>query len=224
MITHIFFDLDNTLYPKSSNLLKTVDEEITKFTASYLSISDDEAERMRRNRGDKYNTTYQWLGAVHGFEDIDAYLDAVHPKNLDPFLKKDPRLREMLLGLGRPVYVLTNAPMEHAVRVLKHLDVLDCFAKIFDLRQNAFIGKPDHAIMERNIKEAGGVPERSLLIDDMPGHVLSFVQMGGYGLVVDEDGSYKGPLNSIPSVLGLSKDFIDGLQGRRLADSGAKQA
>ncbi|MBN2510226.1 MAG: HAD family hydrolase [Spirochaetales bacterium] len=220
MISHIFFDIDNTLYPKSSRLLKEVDTEISQFVASYLSVSVDEAKKMRQNRGSAYATTYAWLSGEHGFGDIDAYMEAVHPRNIEDFLLKNPDLPRTLKALGRRLFVLTNAPIEHALRVLEYLEIDGCFEHIFDLKQNRYIGKPDKDIMKKNVLEAGGTPETSLLVDDMPGHVLSFMEMGGYGLVVDEDGDYEGPLPRIGSVLELTRDGINSLEGSYLAHYG----
>ncbi len=45
--------------------------------------------------------------------------------------------------------------------------------------------------------------------------------MGGYGVLVDEDMNGEGPVERIPSVLGLTDSYIDSLEGKRLARRGA---
>ena len=41
------FDLDNTLYPASSNLFAQIDQKMTRFVADFLDLDRDEANRLR---------------------------------------------------------------------------------------------------------------------------------------------------------------------------------
>jgi putative hydrolase of the HAD superfamily len=186
MISYILFDMDNTLYPESSFLGETFEASINSFVSRYLQVSEAEAKQMRHQRGKAYGTTLQWLVEVHGFTDIDDYMNAVHPTDMSRYLKKNPLLVRIIRALPTGKSILTNAPLEHALRVLEYLEIADQFEKIFDLRYNNFVGKPDPGVYERILKEIGRTPEETLFIDDVPGYLEPFRSMGGHALLIDE--------------------------------------
>ena len=186
MISYILFDMDNTLYPESSYLGETFEAAINSYVSRYLQVSEAEAKQMRHERRGAYGTTLQWLVELHGFTDIDAYMNAVHPTDMARYLKKNPLLVRIIRALPTGKSILTNAPLEHALRVLEYLEIADEFEKIFDLRHNNFVGKPDPAVYERILKEIGRSPEETLFIDDVPGYLEPFRAMGGHALLIDE--------------------------------------
>ncbi len=186
MIKYILFDVDNTLYPESSILGARFEEAINHYTAGFLGVSDDEARTMRKTRGKAYGTTLQWLMQVYGFDKIDEYMDAVHPKDMDRYLKKNPDLKKILGDIPVPRSILTNSPKEHALRVLEYLEILDQFERVFDLRYNNLQGKPDPAVYTRILAEIDHPAEEVLFIDDVPSYLAPFQAMGGHVLLIDE--------------------------------------
>ncbi len=186
MIKYILFDLDNTLYPESSILGARFEEAINHYTAGFLGVSDDEARTMRKTRGRDYGTTLQWLIQVYGFDKIDEYMDAVHPKNMNKYLQKNPELKKILKSIPVSRSILTNSPKEHALRVLEYLEILDQFERVFDLRYNNLQGKPDPGVYTRILTEIAHPAEEVLFIDDVPAYLEPFQKMGGHVLLIDE--------------------------------------
>ncbi|WP_319476217.1 HAD-IA family hydrolase [Marispirochaeta aestuarii] len=190
MIRYILFDLDNTLYPESSILGERFEKGINSFVAGYLGISEEKARRQRRERRGEYGTTLQWLIQVHNFTEIDDYMDAVHPKRMEGYLKKNPELTRIIRSLPVQRSILTNSPLEHAERVLAYLEIRDQFEYVFDLRYNNFVGKPDPAVYSRILEVIRHRPEETLFIDDIPGYLEPFRRMGGHALLIDELGRH----------------------------------
>jgi putative hydrolase of the HAD superfamily len=187
MINFILFDLDNTLYPKSSGLDKEIDRLMTEFTGAWLRISRAEALELRKTEAIPYGTTLKWLNQKHGFRDQDKFLEAVHPKNVEAWISPDPELRSMLDAIDLPKAVLTNSPMEHAVRVLERLGIKNHFTKIFDIRYNRFTGKPNPEAYQRALRDTGQDDiRRVLFVEDLPRYLIPFRDMGGQAVLVDE--------------------------------------
>lgn len=186
MIKQLLFDLDNTLYSAGYGLEEKVSRRIVEFIARYLGISPEEAVLRRRERISRYGTTLEWLMAEEGFTDIETYFAEIHPEGEADALGADPALREFLEGIKLPKAILTNSPMEHAVRVLDRLQIRDLFPRIFDIRWNRLKGKPRAASFYLALDALEAAPENTLFIDDYPKYVTGYLAIGGKGLLLDE--------------------------------------
>jgi putative hydrolase of the HAD superfamily len=193
MLKYILFDLDNTLYPKSSGLDKEVNRRMTEFTAGYLKVSREEAQRLRETRAIPFGTTLKWLTGDCNLSDPEDFLRAVHPEDLSPFFGPNPKLREMLAAIRLPRAILTNSPREHALRVLRRLEIEDQFSRIFDIRYNGFRGKPEKTTYKKVLAGLGLEAAEVLFIDDMPRYLLPFRELGGQVLLIDESGGGSRP-------------------------------
>ena len=62
MIKHLLLDVDHTLYPRSSGVEGEMVKLINKFVAGYLSVTPEEAAKMRSERPKGvYASTLDWL-------------------------------------------------------------------------------------------------------------------------------------------------------------------
>jgi putative hydrolase of the HAD superfamily len=188
MVGYVFFDLDNTLYPKSCGLDREVNRRMTEFTAGFLGVTREEARRLRESEAVPYGTTLKWLCGCRGLRDVEGFLAAVHPENVGDYVRQNPGLGAMLRAMRQPRAVLTNAPMEHAVRVLRCLGIGEELPRIFDLRYNGFLGKPAGGTYRKLVRETGADIREVLFVDDMPRYLLPFRDLGGQVLLVDEEG------------------------------------
>ncbi len=186
MVKYILFDLDNTLYPSSLGLDEEMGERISEFVAEFLGLTPEQSRRVRSERGSRYGTTLEWLIAEKGLVDIEAYYAAVHPEGEEVRLQPDPKLRAFIQNLPVPSAILTNAPMEHAERVLRKLDLEGLFTHIFDIRWNGLRGKPAESAFRNVLHEIGMKSDDVLFLDDLPSYVEGFIHIGGYGVLLDE--------------------------------------
>ena len=154
MLKAIILDLDNTLYPASASMERMIIRHMNEYTSRLLGISFDEARDLRMSRTRLYGTTLEWLMAEHGFTDSDDYFNYVHPDGEEDTVAADPELGPFLDSLELPLYIFTNAPMEHALRVLDKLQVGDRFQRVFDIRFNGLHGKPSASAVDREIGRA----------------------------------------------------------------------
>ncbi|MBU0936947.1 MAG: HAD-IA family hydrolase [Spirochaetes bacterium] len=190
MIQAVFFDLDNTLYPASAGMEEDIVRRMTQFAAEFLGVSSEEAMRLRRANIHQYGTTLEWLMKEHGLRDYDHYFSVVHPDGEEAMLEIDPALPGFLENIQQRKYVFTNAPMEHATRILKRFGIEHCFQKIYDVRFNDLTGKPARAAVERVLTDAACPPQNSIFVDDVPRYVRGFSACGGKGILIDHYDKY----------------------------------
>lgn len=189
-IKYILFDLDNTLYPASSGFFEVMDRRMTEYVSGLLGIPFDEAFLIRKKYRKRYGTTIGGLIAENGLQDPEEYLDFIHPRDVENYLKKDDELREVLEAVDLPRSILTNSAREHAARVLQFLNIDDLFDEIFDIRFNSLKGKPSKQLYQKVLKRIEREAGEVLLVDDMPDYLRSFKELGGVVLLI-RDGNHE---------------------------------
>ncbi len=191
MIQALIFDLDNTLYPASSSMEANTVRLMNEYVAKLSGTTYEEAIKLRRERMPGYGTTLEWLMAEYGFRDYEDYFSSVHPDGEEDSIDYDPGLGPFLDSISLPKYVFTNAPMEHADRVLKKLQISDRFETVFDIRFCGLKGKPHVFAVDKVLRAVGLPPENTIFADDVPRYVQGFINRGGKGLLVDHFGKHE---------------------------------
>src|SRR5688500_11504523 len=75
------FDLDNCLYPASTNLFELIDQRMAAFIRQLLDCGDEDARRTQKLYFHQHGTTLAGLMATHGVDPHD-FLDFVHDIDL----------------------------------------------------------------------------------------------------------------------------------------------
>jgi putative hydrolase of the HAD superfamily len=164
--TTLFFDLDDTLYPSDNGLWDAIRGRMSQYMAERLGLPWDVIPDMRRMYYETYGTTLRGL-QIHYQVDAEEYLDYVHDLPLDTYLRPNPKLRAMLSGLPQQLWIFTNADADHAQRVLRILEIQDCFQGIIDVRAIEFACKPEPVAYQRALSLAGVRDRhRCVLLDD----------------------------------------------------------
>lgn len=200
-ISHLIFDLDNTLYAPTCGVVERVHELITGFMTDRLGMTGAEADALRARYREELGTTLNGLMRYHGVSP-DEYLEYVHQIDIDDLLAPDAALLAMLQALPYEKIVFTNGSATHAERVLGRLGVRACFRDVFSLERVAYVPKPQRAAFE-SVLEAIGVPAaRCLLIDDRADNVRAAGEVGMHTLLVGTETGDGGDL-AIASILDL---------------------
>lgn len=186
MIRALLFDLDNTLYSEATGIETGVAQRMNQFVAEFLGMEIPGAMKYRREHAKPYGTTLEWLMREKGFTEPERYFSFIHPKGEENCLEPDHVLRLMLNEIPLPKAVLTNAPMDHARRILEKLDIIDCFDGVYDIWFNNLLGKPDRDAYLRVLRSAGFSLEDTLFIDDLPKYVKGYIDLGGQAILKDE--------------------------------------
>ncbi|MDR2048906.1 MAG: HAD-IA family hydrolase [Treponema sp.] len=189
-IGYILLDLDNTLYSARHGLEKAVSRRVNEYIAAFLKLPFEEAQALRREgvSSGGYGTTLEWLVAEKGLDprDADSYFRFIHPENEADALSPDPELTSFLSSLDLPAAIMTNSPMEHALRIVKKLGIETFFTSIFDIRFHRLKGKPRADAFNRVLDALGVKAEHCLFVDDGQTYVEGYRAVGGCGVLYDE--------------------------------------
>lgn len=204
-LSYLLFDLDETLYPSTSGIVEEISRRMTRYVSQFLNVDESDAARLRRSLSQKHGTTLTGLMSEHGFRDPESYLEFAHPTDVHRYLHKDPELVAALGSIDLPKSILTNAPQEHARRILEYLEIGQFFERIFDIRVNAFRGKPEAAVYIHVLEELKREAREVLFIDNRIDYLLGFEKIGGKVLWVAEEGAEAGPGQGIPRIANVKQ-------------------
>jgi putative hydrolase of the HAD superfamily len=159
------FDLDNSLYPASSNLFGLIDIRMGEYIQRLLACDSAEARRVQKAHFHAYGTTLAGLMREHGV-DPHEFLDFVHDIDLAR-LTADPALVAALDRLPGRKFVFTNADEAYARRVLERLGLANAFDGMHDIHAMDYVPKPDPAAYAAMCERLDIDPKRALFVEDM---------------------------------------------------------
>lgn len=184
-VSTVFFDLDDTLYPRGNGIWSQISHRITRFMVEQVGLSPQETEEHRRRYYRSFGTSLTGLMVEYDV-DPDAYLAYVHDIPLERTLAADPELHSMLAGLPHDKYVFTNASEAHARRVTGLLSVEKLFDGFIGIEALGLISKPDLRAYARALEIAGGPePACCFFVDDRSTNLLPARQLGMRTVLVD---------------------------------------
>ncbi len=134
------FDLDNTLYPRKTNLFAQIDSRMTTFVGDLLKLDRDAARVVQKGFYRDHGTTLRGLMTVHDI-DPDAFLNYVHDIDYSGILP-DPALGEEIKALPGRKFIFTNGDRGHAERTARALGILEHFEDVFDIVAAGLVPKP----------------------------------------------------------------------------------
>jgi putative hydrolase of the HAD superfamily len=176
-LTHLIFDLDNTLYPPSRGVVERVDARINQFMIDRLGLTPELAASLRARYRDAHGTTLNGLMLHHEVEP-DEYLDIVHTIAVEELLDPDPELAAMLATLPHRKVIFTNGSGGHAERVLACLGVREHFSDVFSLECVAYVPKPERAAFETVLERLGAAAADCVLLDDRADNLATARALG----------------------------------------------
>ncbi len=164
------FDLDNTLYPRRTNLFTQVDQRIRAFVQKLLNVDEAEAQRIQKSFYRDHGTTLRGLMLNHQV-DPDEFLEFVHDIDHSP-VQPDPALGAAILRLPGKKYIFTNGSRRHAEKVAARLGFPEHFEDIFDIAAANLVPKPERETYDRFIARFGVAPERAAMFEDLARNLL----------------------------------------------------
>ncbi len=189
-IRHLIFDMDDTLYPGTGEMNAGITKRMMQCVADFFGVSFQEGIELRAKNIRNFSTTLEWLMS-EGLTDTETFFARVHPENEADELLPDPNLRPFLESIQIPKVLLTNAPSEHAERVLKKLNVKDQFNFICDIRHSNLKGKPYPQAFKNALNAAGGTIDDTIFLDDMVKYTDGYTALGGTAVQVGKNPGHR---------------------------------
>jgi putative hydrolase of the HAD superfamily len=201
--TTLFFDLDETLYPKGNGVWEAIRVRMSEFMAERLDLPVEQVETLRHHYFEEYGTTLRGLQINHQVN-AEEYLAYVHDLPLEKYLHPAPELQKILTSLPQRKWIFTNADAPHAERVLGMLGLSGCFDGIVDIWALDFNCKPELDAYQKALARAGEPdPSRCVLLDDSPRNLASAQALGFTTVLVGADGPHPVANFVVPSLLAL---------------------
>ncbi len=185
----ILFDLDGTLYARSTGVQHALDERMNVYVQQITGCTPGEAPALRHSWFIRYGTTLAGLQREYHI-DVEDYLHVIHDIRLDMFLRRDDELDALLDQVDLRRAIFTNSPAEHAARVLRTLGVAQHFPLIFDIRFFEFQPKPNRTAYTRALDALGVAASETLLIEDTPQNLPPARELGMRTILIDEQGTH----------------------------------
>ena len=133
-------DLDNTLYPRQTDLFSQIDKKMTAYVRDLLDLDHEAARGLQKKYYREHGTTLQGLMLHHGIDPSD-FLEKVHDIDYS-WVKPDAALGAAIKALPGRKFIFTNGDRKHAERAARQLGILDHFEDIFDLVAAGLVPKP----------------------------------------------------------------------------------
>jgi pyrimidine 5'-nucleotidase len=206
MFHTLFFDLDNTLYPKSSGLMDAIRDRIFSYMGNIMGMTESQILKTREYSLKKYGTTLIGLMELYGI-DKQHYLDYVHDLVLEDFLIRDSEIVSILNAFPQRKIIFSNADLGHVNRVLDYLQIREVFDHIVDVHVLMPNVKPQPEAFAKALTTAGlSTWEGCAFIDDYLPNILAAENLGIFSVLVDETGEQDNA-NRITSIRQLN-DFL----------------
>ncbi|MDQ2879536.1 MAG: pyrimidine 5'-nucleotidase [Pseudomonadota bacterium] len=200
-LSHIrnwIFDLDNTLYPASTQLFALIDARMTAYIADRFALDTAEARRVQKQYFFDHGTTLSGLIADHAI-DPHEFLAYVHDIEMDLLEENAPLAAAIARLPGRKI-VFTNADTAYATRVLGRLGLGDSFEAVHDIHAMALKPKPQASAYAGLCAAFGIDPHQSLFVEDMARNLAPAKAIGMTTVWID---------NGSEQSAGGSRDFVD---------------
>jgi putative hydrolase of the HAD superfamily len=174
---YIFFDLDNTLYPRECGLFRLIEERIKGYLCTRLGLDLEEAAALRHSYLRRYGFTLVGLMNHHRIDPED-YLAFVHEVNIEGVLAEDTRLAHMMSRIPLGKVIVTNGTQRHARRVIRSLGIEPFFSHIFDIAFMEYTPKPHPSSFHKVMEYLGVAGAECLVLDDHPPTLATARELG----------------------------------------------
>lgn len=164
------FDLDNTLYPPSSDLWPKIDYRITLFMIRLFGLDGISSRALQKHYYRHYGTTLRGLMIEHGVA-AEQFLEFVHDIDRSS-LAPNRTLANAIAALPGRKLILTNGSREHALRTAERLGVDHVFEDVFDIIDADFIAKPHEGSYARFFDRHEVEPKRSAIFEDIDRNLI----------------------------------------------------
>ncbi|MEJ6077085.1 pyrimidine 5'-nucleotidase [Vibrio sp. 1-Bac 57] len=178
------FDLDNTLYAPENGILEQIAPRMRHFISDALGISLEESNTLCDFYYQQYGGTIRGIQLHYPKVDLNKFSEFSHQVNLDK-VAKATKLKDALHAFKKSRYVFTNSPLSYATRVLKHIDLYDCFDGIFSVELTGYKMKPDPHAFNTICKHFGFKANEAAFYDDQVANITTAKSLGMRTILVN---------------------------------------
>jgi len=164
------FDLDDTLHNASHRAFTELNASMTAYIETHLGLPTDEAVALRHRYWTRYGATLTGLQRHHGVKPAHFLHETHRLPGLDAHLHGHAHDLAALRRLPGRKFLMTNAPLAYAERVLAAIGLLDAFDGLVCVEDMSCFGqsrpKPDARMFRMVLARLKLRPERCVLVED----------------------------------------------------------
>lgn len=205
-LTDLLFDLDETLYPRESGLMRAINDRISLYMLERMGMEPGLVARLRPEYFRQYGTTMRGL-SIHYNLDCDDYLAFVHDVAVESYIKPDSELDAALARIPWRMSIFTNASEAHARRVLAALGVSRRFGHIFDVAAVDYQGKPAASAYLKVLGVLSASADECVMADDSMSNLAPAKDLGMATVLVDD--RRRGPVSGADMVVARAAQVAD---------------
>jgi putative hydrolase of the HAD superfamily len=184
MVECLIFDLDETIYPRDTGLMRAISERISQYMIERLNMDPEIVPGLRRAYWEQYGTTSRGLQLLHGI-DVQDYMEYVHDLDVAARIQFDADLSRALDGLPQRKVIFTNATTKHAQAVLRAMRISHHFDAIYDAFFFGNESKPAPEAYRRLLIDLGLQGTACLLAEDSARNLYPARELGMVTVLVD---------------------------------------
>lgn len=170
------FDLDNTLYRTTPEMLAQIDQLMGSFISEFLNVDRVEARRIQKGYFRSHGLTLRGLMVEHGL-DPQIYVDHLSQLDLSDVLP-NPKLADTLNGLPGRKVIYTNAFTDHTREVMERIGITSHFDAVYDISDADYIPKPAIDSYRRLCDLHGIDPQRAAMVEDISRNLEPAAELG----------------------------------------------
>ncbi len=164
------FDLDDTLHNASHRAFKELNTSMTAYIVNHLGLAEDDAVALRHSYWCRYGATLTGLQRHHGVKAAHFLHETHELPGLDAHLHGHSHDLAALRRLKGRKFLMTNAPLAYAERVLAAIGLLGVFEGLICIEDMACFGqsrpKPDARMFRMVLSQLKLRPTRCVLVED----------------------------------------------------------
>jgi putative hydrolase of the HAD superfamily len=165
------FDLDNTLHDASHAAFGETNTAMNSYMVEHLAVDAAEAARLRLLYLRRYGATLLGLVRHHGIK-ASHFLEQTHRHpGLEDRLRMSVHDRAAVARLRGRKYVLTNAPLDYSMRVMRTLKLDRLFDGVISIEDMSMFGqlrpKPDARMFRHVAAKLKVKPSDCVLVEDV---------------------------------------------------------
>jgi putative hydrolase of the HAD superfamily len=204
------FDLDNTLYRTSPEMLAQIDYLMGSFISDFLNVDRVEARRIQKGYFRTHGLTLRGLMLEHGLDPQD-YIDHLSQLDLSD-VAPNPELADTLNRLDGRKIIYTNAFTEHTREVMERIGITAHFDAVYDISDADYVPKPAIDAYRRLCDLHDVDPTRAAMVEDISRNLEPAAELGMTTVWVRTDTSWAKDVTETDHIDHITDDLTAWLQ------------
>ena len=176
------FDLDNTLHDAGHAAFGELHVAMGEYIVEHLGVRSEEAAALRQRYWLRYGATLLGLVRHHNIAAAHFLAETHRLPGLESRLRMSAPDRAAVARLRGRKIIVTNAPRDYAMRVLRTLRLARLFDAVIAIEDMTMFGalrpKPDARMLRRLAARLQVAPSRCVLVEDTLVHLKAARRVG----------------------------------------------